>query len=189
MCSSDLACCYAIIDTTRVRGLLAGKEVRIAGILAEQKGRITKRNERMAFLTLEDEDGAVEVIAFPDALKAAEPLLKPDAPLLVTGTVDVGDSETKLKAVKIESLTDVRKRLVRTVTVRFTSTGLTLADMARLKDTLAAHPGPCAVRLAIRVPGTVEATLAAAPDLTVAADDAMVRDVERLLGRDAVAFA
>jgi len=180
---------YATADTVRVRGMPAGKEVRVAGILAGQKGRITKRGDRMAFLTLEDEDGAVEVIAFPDALKAAEHLLKPDAPLLVTGTVDAGDSETKLKAVRIESLTDVRKRLVRTVTVRFTSTGLTRADMVRLKETLAAHPGPCAVRLAIRVPGAVEATLAAASDLTVAADDAMVRDVERLLGRDAVAFA
>jgi DNA polymerase-3 subunit alpha len=180
---------YATADTTRLKGLAAGKEVRVAGILAAQKGRITKRGERMAFLTLEDEEGAVEVIAFPDALKAAEPLLKADAPLLVTGTVDVGDSETKLKAVRIESLTDVRKRMVRTVTVRFTSTGLTRADLARLKDTLAAHPGPCAVRLAIRVPGAVDATLATAPGLTVAADDAMVRDVERLLGRDAVAFA
>jgi DNA polymerase-3 subunit alpha len=180
---------YATTDTTRVRGQQAGKEVRIAGILAGQKARITKRGERMAFLTLEDEDGAVEVIAFPDALKAAEPLLKSDAPLLVTGTVDAGDSETKLKAVKIESLPEVRKRLVRTVTVRFTSTGLTRADLGDLKDTLAKHPGPCAVRLAIRVPGAVEATLAAGPDLKVAADDALVRDVERLVGRDAVAFA
>jgi DNA polymerase-3 subunit alpha len=129
------------------------------------------------------------VIAFPDALKAAEPLLKADAPLLVSGTIDAGDTETKIKATRIESLPDVRKRSVRTVTVRFTSTGLSRADMDRLRQTLGAHPGPCGVRLAVHVPGVVDATVAAAPDLTVAADDNMVRDVERLLGRDSVAFA
>jgi DNA polymerase-3 subunit alpha len=179
---------YANTPLARLAGSPDGREVRVAGVLAGMKARLTRRGERMAFLTLEDEAATVEVIAFPDTLKAAEALLKTDAPLLVTGTVDGGDAETKLKATRIDSLLEVRKRSVRTVTVRFTSTGLSRADLGRLKETLAAHPGPCGVRLAVHMPGQVDATVAAAPDLRVSADDAMVRDVERLLGRDAVAF-
>jgi DNA polymerase-3 subunit alpha len=180
---------YATVDTTRLGSRGDGKEVRIAGILAGLKARITRRGDRMAFLTLEDEAGSVEVIAFPDVLKVAEPALKPDAPLLVTGTVDAGESETKVKATRVESLPELRKRSVRTVTFRFTSTGLSRDDLGRLRETLGAHPGPCGVRLLVRVPGRVEATVVAAPELTVSADDTMVRDVERLLGGDSVAFA
>ncbi|MBI5136034.1 MAG: DNA polymerase III subunit alpha [Nitrospirae bacterium] len=179
--------------TTTVESLAQcadGKEVRLAGILTGVRGRITKKGDRMAFLALEDEHGQTEVIAFPDAFKQAEPLLRVDAPLLVTGTVDASDTGTnKIKATRIDNLIDIRKQRVRQVILHFTSTGLSRADMAGLRAALTRHPGPCAVRLEVHMPGVADVTLSTAPDLQVAADDALISDVERVLGRGTVAFA
>ncbi|MFQ5509238.1 MAG: DNA polymerase III subunit alpha [Leptospirillia bacterium] len=178
---------FATTDTS-LGGKEEGKDVRVAGLLTDIRGRITKKGDRMAFLTIEDEAGVCEVIAFPDAYQAAEPILIPDTPLLVSGTVDGTDQGSKVKATRIESLIEVRKRAVRKVVFKFTSTGMSRGHLASLKDVIRSHPGPCEVHLQVHVPGQVNATLAAAPMLTVSADDALIRDAERVLGRGSVAF-
>jgi DNA polymerase III alpha subunit len=45
----------------------------------------------MAFVTLEDMTGTVEVTVFPEPFKAAAPLLRGREPLIVRGRVDDGD--------------------------------------------------------------------------------------------------
>jgi len=143
----------------------------------------------MAFLKLEDEQGSAEIVAFPEAFAAAEALLSPDAPLLVSGTVDGADGGSPtVRAEKIECLVQARKKAVRRVTVRFSATGMNRADLGRLHAVLSGHPGPCALHLRVNVPGKAEATVAADEALRVAADDALVREVERLLGKGAVVF-
>jgi DNA polymerase-3 subunit alpha len=166
-----------------------GRNVRVAGTLAGIRALMTKKGDRMAFLKLEDETGSAEIVAFPEAFAAAEGVLTADAPLLVSGTVDGADGGSPtVKAEKIECLIQVRKQAVRRVTVRFTATGMSRADLDHLHQVLAGHPGPCAVRLRVNVPGQAEATVAAGETLRVAADDALLRDVERLLGKGSVVF-
>ncbi len=179
---------HATCTTKTVQQAPEEKEVRLAGILTAVRGRITKKGDRMAFLAIEDDVGSTEIIAFPDVFKEAEPWLIPDAPLLISGTVDKGGEGNKIKAKKIECLMEVRKRTVKTVTVSFSATGVTKSHLAALKDAVSAHPGPCALKLRVHVPGKAEATLATDPALTVSADDALVRDVERLLGSGSVGF-
>ncbi len=181
---------YATVNVETLNQAGDGKEVRLAGILTSIRGRITKKGDRMAFLAVEDELGQTEVVAFPDAYAEAEPLLVIDTPLLITGTVDASDSGTnKIKATKIENLIDLRQQRVRKVILQFTATGLSRADMATLKSTLMAHPGPCRVDLQVHLPGVAEVTPSADPALQVAADDTLINAVERVIGRGTVAFA
>ncbi len=170
-----------------------GREVRVVAILVAVRTRITKKGERMAFLMVEDEFGQAEVITFPDTFGPIADKLENDITLLITGTVEADDGggrgPAKIKASKVELLSEVRQRQVRLVTLRFTSTGVTPADLVALRAMLEEHPGNCRVRLRVHVPGQVDATLAADDSLRVAADDQLVRRVERMLGRDSVAFA
>src|SRR2546427_8350163 len=45
------------------------KEVKLCGIIAVVRQTMTKKGDRMAYLTLEDLHGTVEVIVFPDLYK------------------------------------------------------------------------------------------------------------------------
>ncbi|MDC4224221.1 MAG: DNA polymerase III subunit alpha [Candidatus Manganitrophus sp.] len=80
------------------------REVRICGVVVQEKVATTKRGDRMAYLRLEDLTGSVEVIVFPDLYQTSAPLFQQDIPLLINGMLDRGDKGLKLKATAIMPL-------------------------------------------------------------------------------------
>ena len=66
-----------------------GARAVIGGMLAEKTIKYTKNNQVMAFLTIEDLVGTVEVIVFPRDYEKNAPLLTEDAKIFVVGRVDV----------------------------------------------------------------------------------------------------
>ena len=56
-------------DTSTLSKRQNGDEVKICGLVSELKEIVTKKGDRMAFLTLEDMKGFVEVILFPEVFK------------------------------------------------------------------------------------------------------------------------
>ena len=80
--------------------------VTVAGVRQSSHRSKTARGDLMMFLTLEDLEGLLDVILFPDVLRQARPALNNPAPLLVTGTMemDTARSEPLLRAEKILSV-------------------------------------------------------------------------------------
>lgn len=72
-----------------------GGEVKLCGIIAAVKSMLTKKGDRMAYLTVEDLQGTAEVIVFPDLFKTAGDLIAPERLVRITGTIDRGDKGTK----------------------------------------------------------------------------------------------
>jgi DNA polymerase-3 subunit alpha len=68
-----------------------GARVTLFGHVAALKEAATKSGNRMAFLTLEDLTGTIEVTVFPEPYKAAAPYLRSREPLVVRGRIDDGD--------------------------------------------------------------------------------------------------
>jgi len=96
----------AIGDVTRE---LNRKKVKIAGVVVVSKEITTKKgNERMAFVTVEDHTGTMEVLVFPSVFKPVAIYLLPDTPLLVEGTVDMSGDVAKIKAVSVTPLEDAK---------------------------------------------------------------------------------
>ncbi|MBU2499443.1 MAG: DNA polymerase III subunit alpha, partial [Proteobacteria bacterium] len=89
--------------------------VKVAGVIENLRIKRTKRGEKMAMLSLEDQTGSLEVIVFPDVFNNYSPLLKSDEPLLVTGTAEVDDNSVKLISQEIHSLDQVRQSAIRTL--------------------------------------------------------------------------
>ncbi len=75
-----------------------GVKVTVAGMLAGMKQVRTRSGGTMAFLTLEDQTGQVEVVVFPRVLSACARLLQNDKPLLVRGRLQNQEEEVKLLA-------------------------------------------------------------------------------------------
>jgi DNA polymerase-3 subunit alpha len=80
-----------ITTSAELAGRGHGARVLLFGHVAALKETATKGGNRMAFVTLEDMDGTVEVTVFPEPFKAAAPFLRSREPLLVRGRVDDGD--------------------------------------------------------------------------------------------------
>ena len=80
-----------IASTAAIAGLGTGARVKLFGHVVGLKETATKSGNRMAFFTLEDMEGPVEVTVFPEAFKTGAAWLRGQEPVLVSGRID--DSE------------------------------------------------------------------------------------------------
>jgi DNA polymerase-3 subunit alpha len=165
-----------------------GKEVKLCGIITTVKTMLTKKGDRMAYLTLEDLQGTVEVIAFPDLYKAAGALIAPERIVRLTGTVDRGDKGTKVRGSKIEPLADVQTQTVKRVLIRLSDRPEAKDQLPRLRDVLLRHPGATSVALTVLMDHAMEVDTTPLPNVTVTANEHFVADVEEVLGKGALSL-
>jgi DNA polymerase-3 subunit alpha len=72
--------------------------VTIAGIVSNINERPTRRKDIMCYITLEDLQGSVNVIFFADIYKKYYSVLHDDEPIVIKGTIDIGDESPKIIA-------------------------------------------------------------------------------------------
>ena len=87
------------------KGLQDNDRVIFGGILSSVNQKITRNNAIMAFLTLEDLTGSIEVIVFPKTLESVKPLCVTDSLVVVKGRLSIKEDEApKLICESIEPL-------------------------------------------------------------------------------------
>ena len=85
---------------------LRDREVIMGGMVIAKRIMTTKRNEIMAFITLEDLYGTIEVVVFPQTLKKFNILLNDDSIILIKGAISIDDDEAKLIARDIKDINE-----------------------------------------------------------------------------------
>jgi DNA polymerase-3 subunit alpha len=94
-----------IRETEESTSLSDGSRVVIGGIIIKKQNKITKNNNMMAFVTLEDLYGTVEGIIFPKVYEDCKDILYEDNIVLIEGTIDASEEEApKLICNKIREL-------------------------------------------------------------------------------------
>ena len=82
-----------IVDQNEVEKFKDGQEVIFAGIITSIKKKFTKTNKIMAFITIEDLYGQVEVITFENAYLSAKESLVEENIVLIKGRLSLRDEE------------------------------------------------------------------------------------------------
>ena len=70
-----------------------GSEIVVGGVITGIKSHTTKKGQQMAFLTLEDWSGSVDVVVFPFIYTRYRALIGRDRPVLLIGKVDQREEE------------------------------------------------------------------------------------------------
>jgi DNA polymerase-3 subunit alpha len=164
------------------------KEVKLCAIIGTIRQTMTRKGERMAYLTVEDLHGSVEVIVFPDLYQTAATLITAEAAVQITGILDRGEKATRLKATKLVSLADLMVSGYSRVTIQVSSNDASANALVKLREVLHRHPGACPVYLAFTIPNHSESLIAVGPELRVQPNDRLVGDVETLIGKGAVSL-
>jgi DNA polymerase-3 subunit alpha len=162
--------------------------VRLGGVVHTLRLRNSKRGERYATFVLEDKEGVVEVIAWPDTYRKHENVLRAGAPVVVAGALEISAERCQVIADEVIPLDRARAAAIRQVHVRVPLTAADRSGLARLRDVLAAHPGPCDTFVHL-IGGDQTETVLALPDgLRVAANEDIVAAVEGVLGAGVLTF-
>jgi len=186
-------------------------KITLGGIVAALRERPTKTGKRMAWVTLEDLHGSLEVVCFPGkdggrpvqdrngkwqkggpkpGFEQWEQLLKSDEPLLVTGTVErkdngEGEATVQVLAEEIQSLRAVREKRAKRMELRLRADMVTDEKLLKLKEIAARHAGTTPVAVSLVLPGEAEAVIGGT-QLKVAATEEFISAVDRLFGRNVV---
>jgi DNA polymerase III subunit alpha len=133
-----------------------GANVVMGGIISRLKRTLTKKNDPMAFFTLEDLTGSVEVLVFPKVMEKALPFLIDDKIVQVIGRLSDKDEEFKLIADDIKELpNDDLYGMALSQMEKSRQVVLHMAALAgkdslnMIKDILQKHPGNVQVFLSI----------------------------------------
>ena len=87
-----------------------GAVVTVAGVVQSSRTRTTKSNTLMSYINLEDDTGAMELIAFQRALDTGSVYIKDNAPIIVRGRISMRDEkEPQLMADSIRPIADLGK--------------------------------------------------------------------------------
>ncbi len=129
---------FYLDEDTGVPAVKDGNNAVIGGIISEKKTKYTRKDQVMAFVTLEDLVGSVEVIVFPKAYEQSSSLLGEDSKVFIQGRISVEeDRDAKLIAGKVTSFDDVP----RTLWIRFDNRQAYEASMAELDSLLKQSDG------------------------------------------------
>jgi DNA polymerase-3 subunit alpha len=144
----------------------------------------------MAFVTLEDMDGTVEVTVFPEPFKAAAEQLRAREPLLIRGRIDDSDRGRVVLAEDVRplerALGDVAGRAARpggeptALRIRLGPGGDPAASVAAVRQACARHPGPVPVFLHLLLPA--QEVVVRSRGLAVDPSPELLGDLEALLG-------
>jgi DNA polymerase-3 subunit alpha len=162
--------------------------VRLGGVVHTLRLKNSKRGDRYATFLLEDKEGVVEVIAWPDTYRKYEEIIAGGEPVLVNGGLDVSGDRCQIIADEIAPLAGARAAAVRQVHVRVPLARTGRDALAQLREVLAAHPGPCDTFLHLVRADHSETILALPATLRVAASDQIVNAVEAMMGAGVLTF-
>lgn len=179
--------------TARTGGLaeLAGiGEVTVGGIVAGLRLIKTKRGDRMASYRLEDLEGGVEALVFPETYKKISERLADDRIVLTRGKVELlEDGKSRLLVSEVLSIEQAELAGARYVTIRMPMSWWDRTKGERLREILDAHPGDCPVTLELVQPGLYAVDVAPSNLYSVRPDPALRQEVDNLVGPGALVLA
>ena len=110
----------------------------VAGLVVAQRVMKTKRGDTMAFVTLDDRTGRIEVAIFSDTYNQSRDLLMKDGLLVINGQVSYDDYSglLKMRADTISLLSDVRQEKARELCLELESGNLPANFIRELSDIL-----------------------------------------------------
>jgi DNA polymerase-3 subunit alpha len=176
--------------TVGTLGQLGEKEATVGGIVTALRLLKTKKGDRMATFVLEDLEGGVEVLVFPEAYKKAAARLADDVIVLVKGRAEALDEgRFRLLASDVMPLETAKLSEARYVTIRVPVGSWDKSKGERLRDILGSHKGDCPVTLEMFRPGSFAVAVAPSAYFRVRPDEVLRTEVEGLLGPGSLILA
>ena len=177
---------FATADSLTLSDKTDGETIRIGGIVRNVKVIKTRRDELMAFVTLEDMNGSVEITVFANLYSVVSDLLAGDVALMVQGEVQKDDTAVKILAEILIPLEKAEETWAATLHVNLDLSRIQRETLLKLRDVMSSHPGGCPAILRLNSPDHTQIVISLPEQLKVKAGSKLKRDIDTLLGYPAV---
>jgi DNA polymerase-3 subunit alpha len=160
--------------------LTDGSMVTLGGIIIDKKVKYTKNNSMMAFITLEDLYGSIEVIVFPTVYARYSALLDTDKTVVIKGRISLKeDEEPKILCNEAEALVPGQKHKLYIKIARDRNPDI----QKEICSILQKYKGNVPVYLYLEA---MDKTYKSSPDLWIRRDSALLQELTGMLGEKCV---
>jgi DNA polymerase-3 subunit alpha len=175
----------------KARKAAMANEPALGGIITAAKEITTKKGDKMAFVTLEDFEGKIEVVCFPKSYEKCKDSIRAGNVVVVRGQIEGNEQGAKVLASHVESLeaaSQEKIRNVKTVVFRLDPYSTSRDQLENLKKLCVKSRGPCRGVIEYVAPDGVRARFQFPDDLTFSADYGFIQEVKEIFGRDVLGF-
>jgi DNA polymerase-3 subunit alpha len=151
--------------------------------------KTTKKGDRFAIFSLEDQFGSVRVVVWPDVYTKVAGVLAPEAPVVVKGRPEFQENAATVYAEDVMELDKLREQAARTMVVRMKSSAMTPTKVDQLYGLLDRYRGECEVLFEVELDGKAVAQVKPNPFVKVKPSAELVGQIEQLCGGGPVKLA
>ena len=169
-------------DSSILKEQKDGNVVRIGGMIRSTKIIKTKKGDLMAFVTLEDLQGSVEVIVFSSLYVKVYDLLTEDNAILVRGDLQKDENSVKILADTVIPMDKAEETWSTSIHFNLDITRTDKALLEQLKEILKRYPGSCRGYVHLVDPEKTDTIIALSDATKLKAGPPLIREVNRLLG-------
>ncbi|MDO8680008.1 MAG: DNA polymerase III subunit alpha [Acidobacteriota bacterium] len=169
-------------------GRLVIEDTYVGGIVSGFRGLKTKKGDPMCVFTLEDHQGAVEVVVFPEMFGRHRALIVNGALLLVRGKFERDEESSRFQCADMLPLSGLKERLSRGVRIRLKG-NCPRETIEALWELLGKHRGDRPVAVEVEMNGGSRHVIMRAEvtsAIRVRTSEQFVADVERICGPGSV---
>jgi len=171
---------FASCLINELTGRKDNSDVRIVGLISKIKPTVTRaKGEKMAILRVEDLNGSLEVLVFPNTYKQVSRNLIANAVVLIQGRLSLREESPKILASNVTPI-DESYRMISSINIDLG--GFKENILVALKDRLAASPGQTPVYLHMDAPHKERLKVLVSRELFVQPRPELFHDIEELLG-------
>jgi DNA polymerase-3 subunit alpha len=185
---------YTNASTATLSDFDSGSQVTVAGMVSSVRQHTTKNDKQMAFATLEDLEGTVDLVIFSETLAKCSAVIQEGNIIWAKGTIGNGRGDARfnrgenlsIRVEEILSLDDARQRFTTSFHVYLPSSVLEPSILKSLKDVCSANKGDCILFLHLKTSQYAEVVVQANPDTKVAPTDSLISQIEQIVGEHSV---
>jgi DNA polymerase-3 subunit alpha len=143
----------------------------------------------MAFVTLEDLSGSIELTVFSDLYRGAAALLKSEKPLLIKGKLAIeGETKRNIIVNEITPLEQAGDKLRPDIHVKCLINRITGQELAKVQNILKNNSGRSPVFLHIVVPDSSETVISLGKEYCINPSELFISEIESVLGKNCVSY-
>jgi DNA polymerase-3 subunit alpha len=159
----------------------------LGGLITGLKTIITKKGDKMAFLTLEDLTGKIECLIFPRIYAEFEAMLTSDEPILMSGQASLSEDPKKFFPDKITPLKEASDDRVTAVRVNLPMERLNPHSLTRVRQILLSYRGTVPIHFVFETQEG-RARLPLDDNFLVAPSPQMAAKINEILQHNSVSF-
>ena len=178
---------YSTLNTSQLAEYGQEREIVIGGMITKKRYHLTRKGRnagsKMAVFVLEDLQGSVEVVMFPDVLNKYADLLIEDTVVFVRGRLDYRRENPNIIASELIKLDEVRGKIAARIQIHLNAGEVSKEKVAMIKSLCQSHKGRSPVYVAVTTDKGKVYT-AADREFSVNPDLDFCRKMKQLVGDD-----